>query len=275
MHALLRRLLPLALAGTALAAPLAIRSAQDREDAASLARRYFAIADWDSNGWISLKEAGESLLASRDEFFKYDLDRDGGIDPAEFEARVRTIVETRGFFLPPIPAPRGGRELPAPTKIWFDRFDGDRSGTWDITELSAALAERDATMRVDDVLWKRLDADGSGRIEPSEMEGVLAITNSSAPTTTGATTIRELFGVPILPPPGPGVVPGPPRFAGPLPFFDRLDVDGNGSCDMRDLETLAFPAALPIRPQTLVTALDLDGDGKLDRHEIDVALGAE
>lgn len=247
-------------------------NAQD-ETEAERAQRYFATADYDGSGWISIEEAGQSLLISREEFYRYDANKDGGIDSPEFESRYRTLVETQGFFDPPIPPPTSAQALPTPLRIWFQRFDRDGSGDWDLLELTNALEERGVADLANAQSFALVDADGSGRLDTVEVQAVLdlvAITGTLA--LVPATSIRELFGTPLDKPIGPGIVPSPDRIPGPLPIFDRLDVDGDGACSRRDLRELAFPAALPIRPETLLAALDLDGDGRLTKDEFDRAL---
>lgn len=270
-----RRLLVAACAVAPLGALFAageVARAQD-ETESEKAARYFATADYDASGWISIQEAGQSLLISREEFYSYDVDKDGGIDASEFESRYRSLLETQGFFDPPIPAPSSTAELPTPLRIWFQRFDRDASGDWDLLELSNALEERGVAELANAQSFNLVDADGSGTLDPTEVEAVLDLvaltgTLSLAP----AQSIRELFGQPLPVPIGPGVVPSPNRIPGPLPVFDRLDVDGDGTCTRRDLRELAFPAALPIRPETLLAALDRDGDGRLSKAEFDRAL---
>jgi hypothetical protein len=268
------RPLPLvvALAGTG----ALVAAQQSTQDPLAEAKRYFEISDYDGSGWISSEEAGQALLASRDEFFRYDVDKDGGISLTEFVARHTTIVKTQGLFQPPIPAPNRRPELPPPTRVWFERFDADRNGGWDPAELALALDEFALAGAVDDTLWARFDADGSGALEDFEIDAVMAFT-ASARLALGTTAgnLRELFGVPVPNPSGPGVVPGPARLLGPLPFLERLDVDGDGTCSLSDLEALEFPAALPVRAQTLVAALDANGDGVLGEDELRAAFALD
>lgn len=246
------------------------------ENQGELARRYFGIADYDSGGWVSFAEASQSLLISREEFRRYDIDQDGGIDRTEFEARYRRIVETQGIFQPPIPAPKRALNLPTPTLSWFQRFDSDGSGSWDLAELSLALEDRDLSQLATAENFTLVDADRSGRLEAPEINAVLQlVTLSGGGLRARASSVRELFGKALPTPVGPGVVPSPARLPGPLPVFERLDVNGDGVCSDVDLRELAFPAALPIRPQALLAALDRDGDGALSAAEFQRALLAE
>lgn len=244
------------------------------EDPLAEAKRYFAICDYNQNGWISFEEASQALLVSRDEYFAYDVDKDGAIRLEEFVARHGTIVDTQGLFQPPIPAPNRRPVLPTPTRVWFERFDADASGGWDPAELTLAFDEVGLASEIDDDLWARFDADESGVLEAFEIEPVLGYTaGARLALGTTAKSLRELFGVPVPVSSGPGVVEGPTRLVGPLPVFDRLDVDGDGVCSLADLEALEFPAALPIRPQTLIAALDGNGDGVLESSELRAAFG--
>lgn len=249
---------------------------QRPEDPLAEAKRYFAICDYDQKGWISFEEASQALLVSRDEFFNYDVDKDGAIRLEEFVARHGTIVATQGLFQPPIPAPNRRPELPAPTRVWFERFDADASGGWDPAELALAFDEVGLASAIDETLWARFDADASGVLESYEIDPVLGFTaGARLALGTTAKSLRELFGAPVPTPPGPGVVAAPTRVVGPLPVFDRLDVDGDGVCSLADLTALEFPAALPIRPQTLIAALDGNGDGVLSTTELRAAFGVE
>jgi hypothetical protein len=65
----------------------------------------------------------------------------------------------------------------------------------------------------------------------------------------------------------------PPRIAGPITPFRRLDLNGDGGISLADLEALQRPMRTNIRISPILHALDANGDGSLDRAELRAALG--
>jgi Ca2+-binding EF-hand superfamily protein len=241
----------------------------------------FETADYDSSGWISYREAEQSLLHDREEFARFDSDGDGRIDLNEFAARYAAALEQVGGFQPPIPEveqavapPRGPEEL-------RDAFDTDLNGAIDLTELTTLIADYQIPDLPAGLAMSQLDRSGNGRLELIELEFVSTLLDAIRSTDTailpsaGATTLEGLFGVPIPMTVRRGQIARPPRIGGPVDPFARLDLDRDGGIDVEDLNDLQFPMALPVRPATVIASLDTDGDGRLDAAEFRRAMGGQ
>ncbi len=175
------------------------------------AELYFRVADHDGDGWISWREAQESLRFDKLRFEQLDLDGDGLLDLAEFEAAYRRTVERIGAFPPPVPRPGS---------------EGERL---------LASAEAEPTPG----LWP----------------------------TRPAGSVLELFGHVKERDDDRSLVRLPPRIAGPVPAFERLDLDRDGRLSDADLDRLQRPVRMQVRRGTVLATLDLDGDGIVDRAE--------
>lgn len=175
------------------------------------AELYFRVADHDGDGWISWREAQESLRFDKLRFEQLDLDGDGLLDKTEFLAAYRRTVERIGAFPPPVPRPGS---------------EGERL---------LASAETEPTPG----LWP----------------------------TRPAASLLELFGEPREQDAGRSLVRLPPRIAGPVPAFERLDLDRDGRLSDADLDRLQRPVQMQVRRGTVLATLDLDGDGVVDRAE--------
>jgi len=81
------------------------RGAKDDAERAALAATYFRIVDYDRNGWISFREASESLGIDRRRFSVYDEDRDGRITQEEFTKVFLSTLDRLGAVPPPVPNP--------------------------------------------------------------------------------------------------------------------------------------------------------------------------
>ncbi|MEO0650993.1 MAG: EF-hand domain-containing protein, partial [Planctomycetota bacterium] len=177
--------------------------------------------------------------------------------------------------VPPVedskPPPRGAIEL-------RNAYDADLDGSVDLTELTALITDYEIASLTPQLAMSQLDRSGNGGLELIELEFVATLLDtlrsSGILITTEASTLEELFGLPIERTVRPGQVQRPPRIGGPIQPFARLDLDRDGGVTVDDLETLQFPAALPVRPATVVASLDANGDGKLDRDEFRRAMGA-
>ena len=79
--------------------------AQKASEQAAMAATYFKVADYDGNGWISYREASESLGIDRRRFSVYDGDRDGRITLEEYTRVFINTFEKLGAVPPPVPNP--------------------------------------------------------------------------------------------------------------------------------------------------------------------------
>jgi len=245
-----------------------------------LERRYFETCDHDGNGWVSFREARHSLEILRPEYFLYDVDRDGRIQREEFQARYHLIVERIGGFKPPRP-PASSQAVDtgqlAALQETLVELDNDGDGAVDEQELLAALhrlgtgdADPESVMQVSDL-------DGSGAIEGPELvvlqRALKFVTTDTAPgVLTSGNPLSTALIAPLAPTEDQPLGISVPRLPGPLPHFDRLDLDRDGAISHRDLATLQSPLQLRVRTNAVIAALDANGDGELDRAEFEAAL---
>jgi Ca2+-binding EF-hand superfamily protein len=241
---------------------------------------YFATADYDGNGWISFREAEAALLLDRTEFGRFDQDSDGRIDAEEFGRRYRSSIEQMGAFQPPVPKADSGAPPPRGAEQLRNSYDRDLNGGVDLAELETLIADYRIENVTATLTLSQLDRNGSGRLELVELEFLstlldkLRVSAQNIFGTEEATTLADLFGLPVERPAGHGQVPRPPRVNGPVLPFTRLDLDRDGAITAEDLLVLEFPMALPVRPATVIASLDRNGDGRLDAAEFTAAMGA-
>lgn len=239
-----------------------------------LGAQYFELADYDANGWISFREAEESMGIDRAGFGLYDADVDGRITAGEFAARYQNIVGRGGAFVPPLgkaipkkPKPLNAGELSA-------RFDTDRDAALNEVELRALL--EDAGSKLDPtVVLVKFDRDGSHRLEKAELEPLVVFLDPARRTAAGprAQTLDELFGTAIPREERPGATRLPAHLPGPVSVFRRLDLDGDGKIELDDLIELQRPIQLPVRLHAVLATLDLDGDGTISASELAASMG--
>jgi len=240
---------------------------------AGTARQYFEIADYDGDGWITIREATASMELDRRSFALYDQDGDGRISPDEFRARYEKILRNGGAFVAPLgkdEPPRSGSAAP-PDRPARKGRDADK--TLDRSELRAFLAKRHS--RLDpEVVMSKFDRDGSQRLEQGEVADLTAFLDPARRSHPGprATSVEELFGKPILREEREGATLLAPRIAGPVPIFRRLDPGGGGRITSVDLLGLGSPIQFPIRIAAVLAALDRNGDGAIDADEFRVCL---
>ncbi len=240
------------------------------EQAAELA---FEVADYDGNGWISSEEAREALRLDSSGFFAYDVDKDARITSTEYTTRYLKQLTLRGSMPQPVP-----RATPVVSPLrdaeqLRNAYDKDADGRIDLTELKAFVEDYHLEGEPAVANLRKLDIDGSGGLELPEIGRLAKLLETFANSPTAnltaepAGSVLELFGTPIERNTRTSI-PEPPQVIGPVPSFDRLDLNRDGSIGVDDLDALQFPLVLPVRPQAVVAALDLDADGQLSRAEL-------
>ncbi len=251
---------------------------EDDSEAARIADS-FALADHDRGGWVSFEEAAFSMNLDRDGFALFDADRDGRIPFEEFDARYREVIARGGAF----PLPRGAsKPAAAPTRDaagLLSAYDRDLNGALSQDELDTLIGDYAVRGMNGALALGQFDGDGSGRLERPEVEylaAMLAAQRAGEDAGDGdesepARSLTELFGTQLERPKDLGSVPAPPRIAGPVLPFGRLDLDGSGSIDAADLDRLQFPLTLAVRPATVLATLDRDGDGAISAAEFRLA----
>lgn len=260
---------------TAAQGPGVSRVAQQlAEQEEALILEYFELADHDESGWMSFQEARDALGVDRDGFARFDTDRDGRVPHGEFAARYREVVTRGGVFS----RPRGPADAPVQPMRSADgllsAYDSDLNGALSRDELDLLLEDYRLRSTSSTLLLSQYDTDGSERLERAELEYVsalLAEERGIADEEEALVEVRslsDLFGASVARPSSAGTAPLPPRIAGPVRPFVRLDVDRDGGIDAKDLETLQFPLTLSVRPATILAALDRDGSGALDELEL-------
>jgi Ca2+-binding EF-hand superfamily protein len=81
-----------------------VKAEAERENR-ELAGKYFEVADYDANGWISFREARESLEIDRNRYLVYDGDRDGRVTVEEYTAISLETARRYGVFKTPLANP--------------------------------------------------------------------------------------------------------------------------------------------------------------------------
>lgn len=246
------------------------------DDDEDLAQKYFEIADYNADGFLTIAEAEPALALDRAGFAAYDTDRDGRISPKEFRARYEAIVSRGGLFTPPI----GKNGTRAAKEKGLDdlgeRFDKDGDGKLNATELRALL--EDAKSRLDpDVALVKFDRDGSHKLEKAEIAALATFLDPArrnAPIVK-AKSIAELFGQALPREERRGATQLCPRIPGPVTIFRRLDLDDDGKIETEDLVLLQRPIQLPVRLAAVLATLDTDRDGAISPAELEVGLARE
>jgi len=234
---------------------------------------WFETCDHDRNGWLALGEAAASMNFDRNRFQAFDEDRDGRLDPYEFDDIVLHAVLSVGRFTPPRHAPPAP---PPPTRTpeqMRNAYDTNLDRALDALELAQVLADYDRRVLSPERVVEGLDQSTDGRLDAVELGGLNALLYpievdepTAAADDAPARTVEDLFGQ-VVPRGDSGSVLGPPLIAGPVGHFRRLDLDGDGYISVQDLDTLLRPVRSAIRPLTVINTLDRDGDSRLDQRE--------
>lgn len=238
---------------------------------------YFRTADYDSNEWISFEEARQALSIDRSEYWRYDTNSDARVTADEFSARYLDIVGRVGSFpapqsseVPLIAPPRDADQL-------RNAYDRDLNGGLGPGEFQTLLKEYGLEEFDAAKMYKTLDVNGDFLLGLAELEAVSKqLENFRSTVTPGLlesfSSVEELFGVLVPRPPGPGEIASPPKIAGPVPPFARLDLNRDGQLTASDFDELAFPLTLPVRSVTVIASLDTDGDKALSEAELRLAM---
>ncbi|MHC4377915.1 MAG: hypothetical protein ACYS26_15055 [Planctomycetota bacterium] len=234
---------------------------------------YFQTIDYDGNGWISYDEARQALNIDRQEFWRYDLNRDARVVQEEFSVRYLEVVGRVGSFptpqsteVPTIAPPRDPDQL-------RNAFDRDLNGSIGPGEFQTLLTEYSLTDYDATEMFQSFDVNGDFRLAGGELlELARQLEAFRSTVTIGVSenydSVEEMFGEDIARPPGPGEIASPPQITGPLPIFSRLDLNRDGSLTSNDFDELSFPLTLPVRSVTVIASLDTDGDEALSADEL-------
>jgi Ca2+-binding EF-hand superfamily protein len=246
-------------------------SEEEREQA------YFEIIDHDQRGWISFREARESLGLDRPEFYVYDTDRDGRISREEFKRRYQAIVDLTGAFQTPKPHGESRAITRSPAQI-LSAYDQDADRAIAIDELETLLSDYDREELDSSVVLEQLDRSDDHLIAGDELKQLSRLL--AAPVLVGERVdpadrpadVLELFGQVEPRDDLVDAVPQPDRVPGPIPHFDRLDYDRDGFISIDDLRDLQSPVQLKARAGPVLATLDLDGDERVSREEFHRAM---
>ncbi len=239
----------------------------------ALQRPVFMTADYDHNGWLSFREARASLGFERAEFALYDKDRDARISLREFGVRYDEIVAQTGAFRVPIPDEDGVGAKSASPAALRNEFDANDDGALDAQELGRLMARWNRPDLSPDSILDKLDLDGDSKLGHAELATLSHLSEASLLSASDGSSGRraadvvELFGARSPRDTGPGAARAPERVVGPVPHFVRLDLDRNGFVTLAELLALQDGSSIYTRPNAVLAALDLDGDGQLSARE--------
>jgi Ca2+-binding EF-hand superfamily protein len=240
-----------------------------------LQRPIFEACDRDGSGWMSYREAHDSLGLDRAEYLLYDRDHDGRVGSREFIARYDEVVQATGAFPIPRPVDDASTALPRSPRQLAASFDTNGDGGLDTTEIGQLLRdydreEIDAKLAVD-----RLDDDASGRIDGPEIAQLSRLVSAAflLPDARAAArrktprAVEELFCEVTERSGERDHTPLPPLIGGPVTFFRRLDLDGDGYVGLVELQELQSPLTMSVRSGAVLAALDADEDNRISRKE--------
>lgn len=239
---------------------------------------WFATADYDQNSWVSFREASAALEFDRARFRLYDLDRDGRMARAEFDAFYTDSMRLFGSFLAPEPPPTPTKARPRTPEQLRNAYDRDLDGALSLFELARLLNDYRRLELVAGEVLRYVDRTGDELLDVNELvdlQGYLypitSTPEAALETAARPASIEELFD--LVEPRGvdTGGTPYPPHIVGPIHPLKRLDLDGDGQVSATDLEELLRPVRVGVRPVAVLHTLDSDGDGQLSFEELEGA----
>ncbi len=264
-----------------LLAALAGAAPQASQDSSpEVVRSYFDACDPNGDGWISYREAHDTLDLDRTGYARLDTDRDGRVVIEEFRVHLALLADRVGSLPPPRSARNSSSEMPRKPSLILASYDRGGDGSLEEEELQKLLVDYRRARPPALVLLDRLDQDGDRRLRASELELLVrwlaslhlieadAVRPASAPR-----SVDELFGAVIARVRTLDPLPQPALIVGPVSHFRRLDLDGDGSIELDDLLELMRPRSAAISISALFAALDANEDGLVDPEELARALG--
>lgn len=243
-----------------------------------LQRPIFSECDRDGSGWISFREANLALGFERGEYALFDRDRDGRIGSREFIARYDEVVASTGVFPLPKPSDDSGAIVPRTPKQLSAAFDQDTDGALDLGEVGQMLRDYDREEIEPKMALERLDENASGKIDGEEIGYLSRLVSAAfvlpdpAASRKGQRAAEETFFEMTERSGGLDATSLPPRVAGPVMHFRRLDLDGDGFVTTTELHELQAPLTLSVRVTAVLAALDADEDNRISRKEFASAL---